>query len=155
MTVHTPVFLRLWDPVGGSTVFAVQDFYHSTITVSGVDYQFLDFSVSGLAITASSDANDVTVSLPALTTAVETAARGTGQLLASITCYTFEADTAPDTPPGGQTTLIQFVGLLTGWALPDFDTQLTLTIGSPLSPIVAQFPPRRYSSAIVGTPCRL
>lgn len=155
MTVHSPVFLRLWDPVGGSTVFAVQDFYHSTITVSSVNYQFLDFSVSGLATMASADANDVTVSLPALTTAVETAARGTGQLLASVTVYHFEADTAPDTPPGGQTTLVQFVGMLSSWALPNFDSELTLTIGSPLSPIVAQFPPRRYSSAIVGTPCRL
>lgn len=155
MTAQVPMFLRLWDPIGGSTVFAVQNYYHSTINSSGNDYQFLDFDVDSVAITGSADANDLTVTLPAITSAVETASRGTGQLMASFTAYWFEADVAPDAPPVGQATLVHFVGLLSGWALPNFDSDLTITIGSPLSPIAAQFPARRYSSAIVGTPCRL
>lgn len=154
-TQQSPLFLRIWEPISGSTAFAVQNYYHSTISSGGVDYQFLDFDVDSLASTGNADANDVTVTMPALTTAVETASRGTGQFMATLTAYWFEADTAPETPPGGQTTLVQFVGLLSSWALPNFDSDLTLTIGSPLSPIVAQFPARRYSSAIIGTPCRL
>lgn len=155
MTIHVPMFLRLWDPVGGSTAFAVQNYYHSTISSGGNDYQFLDFDVDSVAAVGSADANDLMVTLPAITSAVETASRGTGQLMASFTAYWFEADVAPETPPAGQSTLVQFVGLLSRWSLPGFDAELTITIGSPLSPISAQFPARRYSSAIVGTPCRL
>ena len=155
MTTHRPTFLRIYEPVTDSTAFAVQNYYHSTITVSGVGFQFLDFSVEGLQSTYNADQNELTVTLPALTTAVDVAARGTGTLLAEVTVYNFEAATAAEAPPVGQVTLLQFVGLLASWELPNFDTTLAVTIGSALSPVGAEFPPRRYSSAIVGIPCRL
>jgi hypothetical protein len=49
---------------------------------------------------------------------------------------------------------VQFTGMLIAWQLPRL-SELVLTIGSPLSPIDAQFPPGRFSSGLVGTPCRL
>lgn len=154
MTTHRPVFLRVWEPITGSTAYSVQNFYHSTITVDSILYQFLDFDVSNLATTANADTNEITVNMPALTGAVDMAGRGAGQYLATVTVYNFDATTAPEAPPVGQTTLLQFIGILDRWELPSMAT-LTLTIGSPLSPIDAQFPPGRYSSAIVGIPCRL
>jgi hypothetical protein len=155
MTTHRPTFLRIYEDTTSSTAFSVQNYYHSTITVSGVAFQFLDFSVEGLQSTSTADQNQITVTLPALTTAIDVAARGTGSLLAEVTVYSFDSATAPESPPVGQVTLLQFVGLLAGWDLPNFDTTLAITIGSILSPIGAEFPPRRYSSVVVGIPCRL
>jgi hypothetical protein len=154
MTTHRPVFLRVWEPITNSTAYSVQNFYHSTIAAGGIPYQFLDFDITDLAITANADTNEITVTMPALTGAVDMAGRGAGQYLASVTVYTFDATTAPEGPPVGQATLLQFIGILDRWELPSMAT-LTITIGSPLSPIDAQFPLGRYSSAIVGIPCRL
>lgn len=154
MSIHRPIFLRIWDPLSGSTAYSVQDYYHSTIVEGGIAYQFLDFGVEGLGSTASADANELTIQLPNLTGAWQMAGRGSGQFLASITVYSFVAATAPESPPVGQTVFLQFVGMLIRWQLPRI-SELVLTIGSPLSPIDAQFPPGRYSSVLVGIPCRL
>jgi hypothetical protein len=154
MSIHRPVFLRVWEPLSGSTAYSVQDYYHSTITDGGIAYQFVDFGVEGLESTASADANELTIRMPNLTGAREMAGRGSGQFLASLTVYSFEAATAPESPPVGQTVFVQFTGMLIAWQLPRI-SELVLTIGSPLSPIDAQFPPGRYSSALVGIPCRL
>jgi hypothetical protein len=154
MSIHRPVFLRVWEPISSSTAYSVQNFYHSTITDGGIAYQFVDFGVEGLVSTGNADANELTISMPALTGAVEMAGRGSGQFLASITVYSFSAATAPEAPPMGQTVFVQFTGMLIGWQLPRM-AELVLTIGSPLSPIDAQFPAGRFSSGLIGIPCRL
>jgi len=154
MSSQRPIFLRIWEPISGSTVYSVQNYYHSTINSGGNPYQFMDFGVEGLEATGSADANEITIRMPALTSAVDAAGRGSGQYLVSITIYAFDAATAPESPPVGETTLVQFVGMLIGWQLPRM-SELILTVGSPLSPIDAQFPPGRFSSGIIGIPCRL
>lgn len=152
MTIHTPVFLRVYEP--GSTIYSVQNYYHSTVVIDGDRYQFMDFGVDGLQATASADTNEITVTMPALSGAIEMAGSGTGSSLVSVTAYQFAAATAPESPPVGQATLLQFIGQITRWSLEGVST-LAIVVGSSLSPIEAQFPAGRYDSSKVGIPCRL
>lgn len=153
MTVHTPIFVRVYEP-DGSTIYSVQNYYHSTIVIGSDRYQFMDFGVDGLHAAASADANEITLTMPALSGAIEMASSGTGISLVSVTAYQFVAATAPESPPAGQATLLQFIGIMTRWSLEGIST-LTVVVGSSLSPIAAQFPPGRYESSRVGIPCRL
>lgn len=153
MTVHTPIFVRVYEP-DGSTIYSVQNYYHSTIVIDSDRYQFMDFGVDGLQAAASADANEITLTMPALSGAIEMASSGTGISLVSVTAYQFVAATAPESPPAGQGTLLQFIGIMTRWSLEGIST-LTVVVGSSLSPIAAQFPPSRYESSRVGIPCRL
>lgn len=156
MTVHHPQFLRIWDPATDSTQFAVQNFYQqATISEGGDDYQYLDFSVEGLASTGSADQAEVAITMPAITLAVAVAEEAlAGGFLARLRVCRFEADTAPNSPPGGQTTLLELVGEVAGGGS-KFDSTLTLAIGSALEALGAQVPPRKFTSALVGVPCRL
>jgi hypothetical protein len=153
MTTHTPIFLHVYEP-GGSTAYSVQNFYHSTITQDGIAYQFLDFGVDKFTSAVTADANEITLTLPALTGAREMVGTGTGFYLAAITAYQFTAAVAPEAPPAGQAILAQFVGRLISWSIQGVST-LSVVVGSPLSPVAAQFPARRYDSTMVGIPCRL
>lgn len=154
MTVHHPAFLRIYD--GGTTLMALQNYYiNGSITVSGDDYQFLDFSIGEVSSTVTADSSSLQITLPALTTVVLEIenALATG-LLARLLIYRFEADEAPDSPPEGQTTLIDFIGEVVNASSP-FDSRITMELGSALAPIGSQVPPRRFTSALIGVPARL
>lgn len=154
MKYHHPVFFRLYDST--STVFAVQNYYQqATITLSGIPYQFLDFSSSELVATLSADTNSVSVTLPAITAAVLALEGGIAEgWLAQIIVHRFQADTAPDTPPGGQVVMADIIGEVIGGGAPN-DATITLEIGSALAPIGSQVPPRVFTPTLVGVPCRL
>lgn len=154
--IQHAIFLRLWEPTTNATGLALQSFYRQGPIVIGADsYQFLDFTVDGLANTGTADQNELTIVLPGLT-AISTAADDAMAegWLATLTVNQFDLPTRPDTPPPGQVVLLTAIGEVTGGG-EDFPATVTITVGSALESLGAQVPPRRFTSALVGTPCRL
>lgn len=153
-SIHHPVFLRIYD--SNTTYWAVQNYYQGeAITQDGVSYQYLDFSMGDIVVDRSADYNSLTITLPAITTAVLTVEQGIASgYLADLTIYRFTAEAGPTSPPVGQTTLLEFIGEVVGGGS-NFDTTIDLEIGSALAPLGSQVPPRLFTSALVGTPCRL
>jgi hypothetical protein len=154
--IQHAVFLRLWEPTANATGLALQNFYRQgPITIGADSYQFLDFTVDGLANTGTADQNELTLTFPGLT-AISTAADDAMAegWLATITVYQFDQAAKPDTPPAGQVVLLTAIGEVTGGS-EDFPATVTITVGSALESLGAQVPPRRFTSALVGTPCRL
>lgn len=155
MTTHHATFLRFYD-AGGTTQFAIQNYYQqATITVEGAEYQYLPFDPGDLTSTQSADTATVSINLPALTTVVASFEAGlSAGWLVQLRIFRFEAATAPETPPAGQTTLIDLIGEINGGGS-SFDTNVTVEIGSALAPLGSQIPPRLFTSTLVGVPCRL
>jgi hypothetical protein len=154
--IQHAVFLRLWEPTTNDTGLALQSFYRQgPVTIGADSYQFLDFIVNGLANTGNADQTDLTITLPGLT-AISTAADDAMAegWLATVTIYRFDLPTRPDTPPPGQVVLLEAIGEVTGGG-EDFPATVTITVGSALESLGAQVPPRRFTTALVGTPCRL
>ncbi len=155
--IHHATFLKLWETTTGAAQFTVQNFYQNgTITVSGDQYQFLDFQIGEMVATSgSADQSELTITLPGLTAASTALTQGLSEgWLATVTVYRFVAATPPMAPPAGQTIILQPVGEVIGGS-EEFPSGVTLLIGSALESLGAQVPPRRFTSSLVGTPCRL
>jgi len=154
--IQHAVFLRLWEPTTNATGITLQSFYRQApVTIGADSYQFLDFTVDGLANTGSADQNELTLTFPGLTAISSAADDAMAEgWLATITVYQFDLPTRPDTPPPGQVVLLTAIGEVTGGS-EDFPATVTITVGSALESLGAQVPPRRFTSALVGTPCRL
>lgn len=154
MTVHHPAFLRLYDNNG--TTLALQNYYmNGNVAINGDIYQFLDFSIGDVTSSISADTSNMQITLPALTTVVLQIELALAQgLLGRLVVYRFEADAAPNSPPAGQTVLIDVIGEAAN-ANSRFDSSITLELGSALAPIGSQVPPRRFTSELVGVPARL
>lgn len=152
-SLHHPAFLRIYS--GGTTYWAVQNYYQGApITNAGVVHQYLDFSLGDIVADRSADFSSLTVTLPAITTAVETVEQGIANgYLGELTIYRFTAETGPTSPPLGQAVLWSFIGEVVGGGS-NFDSTVTMELGSALAPLGSQVPPRRYTSELVGTPCR-
>lgn len=149
-------FLRIWDPATGAAQFTVQNGYQAgPIVIAGDSYQFLDFTVGDLASGGNADQAELAITLPGLTacsTVLDDALRE--GWLATLTIYQFDTITPPTAPPPGQVILVQLTGEVIGGS-ERFPAVVEITIGSALESLGAQVPPRRFTSALVGTPCRL
>ena len=152
-SLHHPAFLRIYS--GSTTYWAVQNYYQGVpITNAGVPHQYLDFRLGDITADRSADFSSLTVTLPAITSAVEVIEQGIANgHLAQLTIYRFTAETGPTSPPAGQTVLWSFIGEVVGGGS-DFDSTVTMELGSALAPLGSQVPPRRFTSDLVGTPCR-
>jgi hypothetical protein len=152
-SLHHPAFLRIY--IGTTTFWAVQNYYQgTTITSDGVDYQYLDFSTGDIVADRSADSGSLQVTLPAITTAVLMVEQGIANgYLGELTIYRFTAETGPAAPPLGQTVLLTFIGEVIGGGS-NFDSTVTLELGSALAPLGSQVPSRRFTSELVGIPCR-
>lgn len=117
-------------------------------------YKFLEFRCAGIVATQQGDQGELTVTLPATPDVVDAVndATGTGRLVA-VRFYEFDAALGDDAPNGSEELIAQFVGEVIGG---DADAySYTLRLGSSLASIGAQVPPRRFTSELIGTPCRL
>jgi len=147
-------YLRIFD--GGATYLRAQNFWvNSSVTRAGNVWSWLPFDFDGYVEGSSGDEGGVSITLPAtalvmeeLTTALREAR------LVEVSTYEFDVlDDGADVGPVGGDLIASFVGELVG-AGGGFES-ITLELGSSLSPIGAQVPPRTFSTRLVGVPCRL
>lgn len=146
-------FLRLYS---GSTTYARwQNYYtNSAVIYSGGTWSWVPFDADGYTEGQTGDEGGVAITLPAtadVVAQVEQALRGAW--LAELSVYEFDTLEGNDAPQTGQTLIASYLGEVVG-AGGSFAT-VTLELGSSLSPIGAQVPPRTFTTRLVGVPCKL
>jgi hypothetical protein len=132
-----------------------QNYYlNTTVTVAGNQWSFLAFDVDGFTSGQTGDEGGISVTLPAtafVISAVEDAMRNAR--LCALAMYEFDTLDGNDAPQVGQQLIASFVGEVVGAGGP-FET-INLELGSSLSPVGAQVPPRKFTSRLIGVPVKL
>ena len=146
-------YLRIYD--SGGTYSRWQSYYiGSSVTWSGVTWSYHPFDAKGLLSGQTGGASSLDVSIPATSTAVAAIEAALVNVrLVEITMYDFDTTNGNDSPQTAQTLIASFTGEVV--AASGSLTQLTLKLGSILAPVGAQVPPRKYTSVLIGAPCRL
>jgi len=146
-------YLRIFDT--GGTYQRWQNYYvNSTVTFDSATWAFLGFDVDGFTAGQTGDEGGISVTLPAtafIIATVEDALRNAR--LVELTMYEFDTLLGNDVPQAAQVEIASYVGEVVGAGGP-FES-ITLELGSSLSPVGAQVPPRKYTSRLIGVPVKL
>lgn len=147
-------YLRIYD-TAGVTYQRWQSYYaNTTVSWSSASWGYVPFIADGFTAGIGGDETSVTITAPATSVVIAAfeAAISSGRL-ADLTIYQFDSTLGNNTPQVGQTLVGSFTGQVVGGS--SGLTTITLQLGSALSPIGAQIPPRKFTTAIMGTGCRL
>ena len=146
-------YLRIFS---GSTTYQRWQSYYVNISVSydGAVWAYQPFDADGITAGEVQSESSISVRLPATTNAIEVVLQALDEArLAELQIYEFDTLLGNSTPQTGQTLIASYLGEVVGVA--GSFTQLSMELGSSLSPIGAQVPPRTFSSQLVGAPCKL
>ena len=146
-------YLRIFD--NGGTYQRWQNYYiNSTVTYDTASWAFLGFDVDGFTAGQTGDEGGVSVTLPAtafIIDTVEDALRNAR--LCELQMFEFDTLDGNDAPQAGQELIASYVGEVVGAGGP-FES-ISLELGSSLSPVGAQVPPRKFTSRLIGVPVKL
>lgn len=142
-------YLRIYD-AGGTTYQRWQSYYANTsVTWSSATWNYVPFIADG--ITAGSSGTEESVSVTAAATGLVLdaflAAIRDGRLV-DLNIYQFDSVAGNNTPQAGQELVASYTGQVVGGN--GGLTSLTIQLGSALSPVGAQVPPRKLTLAIMG-----
>lgn len=146
-------YVRIYAP-GGATFQRWQHRYPDAVTFAGELWTPVPFTVSGMSEGTSGQNSDMTISVPAtgaVVAAVEAAI--TNAYLVEVSLYQFDTFDEAGSPPAGQQLVAAYTGQVVGGG--GSLTRLEMKIGTPLSSIGSQVPPRSLTTAIMGTGVRL
>jgi hypothetical protein len=146
-------YLRIFDT--GGTLQRWQNYYiNSTVTYDGAPWSFLGFDVDGFTAGQTGDEGGVSVTLPATAFVIDTVEDALRNArLVELSMYEFDTLDGNDAPQAGQELIASYVGEVVGAGGP-FES-ISLELGSSLSPVGAQVPPRKYTSRLIGVPVKL
>jgi hypothetical protein len=114
-------------------------------------YQQLDWAglISGQAV-----GDQATITLPAVPSVLQLTERAlAGAWVAQLRVIQWDEELSSTPPASGYVLAASCVGQVIGAT--GSLTQVTWRLGSALSPLGAQFPPRTAITALIGVPCRL
>lgn len=140
---------------GGTVVQRWQSYYgNTTVTFNGQAWAYVPFSAEGFTEGISGDESNISISAPAITLVVEAfnAAILNGHIV-ELSIYQFDPELGNATPQAGQVLMGTFVGQASGGG--GSLTELTLQLGSAISPVGAQIPPRKFTTSIMGKGAKL
>lgn len=147
-------YLRVYD-VAGVTYQRWQSYYANTTAAwNNTSWAYVPFIADGFTAGISGDESNVTISAPAIglvISAFENAIRN-GHL-AELLIYEFDTLLGNNTPQSNQILVGSYTGQVVGGTAGL--TSITLQLGSALSPVGAQIPPRAFTTAIMGKGCKL
>jgi len=142
-------YLRIYDS-GGTTYQRWQSYYANTsVTWASAKWLYVPFIADGITAGVSGDESNVTITAAATSMVIDAfeAAILEGRLV-DLSIYQFDSNSGNDSPQAGQQLVAGYTGQVTGGAATL--TTLTLQLGSALSPVGAQVPPRKFTTAIMG-----
>lgn len=142
-------YLRIYD-TGGTTYNRWQSYYANTsVTWAGAKWLYVPFIADGITAGISGDESNVTVTSAATSMVLEAfeAAMREGRLV-DLSIYAFDSLVSNDVPQAEQDLVAAYTGQVVGGR--STLTSLTLQLGSALSPVGAQVPPRKFTTAIMG-----
>lgn len=147
-------FLRLYD-AAGVTYQRWQSYYaNTTVTWSNNKWDYVPFIANGFTAGIAGDETNVTISAPATSVVIKAfeSAIKNGYLV-TLSIYQFDTLLGNNAPQAGQEAIGHIVGQVIGGT--GGLTSMTIQLGSALSPVGAQVPHRRFTTAIMGKGCRL
>lgn len=142
-------YLRVYD-IGGTTYRRWQSYYANTsVTWQNVKWLYVPFMADGVTAGISGDESNVTVTAAATSMVLDTFETAIREAwLVELSIYQFDAAVDNDNPQATQELIAQYTGQVVGGR--GSLTSLTLQLGSALSPIGVQVPPRKFTTAIMG-----
>jgi hypothetical protein len=146
-------YLRIFDDSG--TYHRWQSYYYgATVTYGGASWSFQQFDVDGFVDGQTGDEGGISVTLPATALVMDVVADALRNArLVELTTYEFDTLEGNDAPQADQDLIASYVGEVVAAGGP-FES-VSLELGSSLSPVGAQVPPRKFTSRLIGVPCKL
>ena len=146
-------YLRLFS--GTATYDRWQNYYvNAAVTWSGQQWAWMSFDADGFTEAGTGDEGGLSITLPAtpqVIAEVQSALRD--GWLAELSVYEFDTLNGNTIPQASQVLIAFAVGEVVG-ASGTFTT-IDIELGSSLSPVGAQVPPRTFTTRLVGAPCKL
>jgi len=146
-------FLRIFS--GDTTYQRWQSYYVNTsVTWEGASWAYQDFDADGITAGEVQSESSISIRLPATANVIEAARKALDEArLAELRLYEFNTLLGNDSPQAGQRLIASYLGEVVG--AQGSLTSLQLDLGSSLSPVGAQVPPRKFTSNLIGSPCKL
>ncbi len=144
--------LRLYS--GGTTYIRWQNYFVNTsLSFLSETWDFFPFEFGGITESAAPGGNELTINLPATSTVVSEFSKAQANLwLCEVTLYEFSAYSSQNAAPTTYTVVASHLGQVLN--LGGSFAQLDIGLGTVLSPVGSQVPPRTYSTSLIGAPLR-
>jgi len=146
-------YVRIYS--GATDQYRWQNYYvNSTVTWNSKTWDYFPFEFGGVTESAAIGQTSATLQLPATTlavTAIESALFN--QYVCEVRVYEFDNRLSNRVPQSGQILIADFSGQVLN--VSGSLISLEVELGSALSPVGAQIPPRTYNSRLVGNPIRI
>lgn len=146
-------YLRIFS--GATTYQRWQSYYVNTsVSYGSAVWAYQPFDADGITAGEVQSEASISVRLPATTNAIEVALQALNEArLAELQLFEFDTILGNSTPQSGQTLIASYVGEVVG--VSGSFTAIEMELGSSLSPVGAQVPPRTFSTQLIGAPCKL
>ena len=146
-------YLRIFS--GGTTYQRWQSYYVNTsVTWESATWSYQAFDADGITAGEVQSESSISIRLPATTNVIEVVLQALNEArLAELQFYEFDTILGNSTPQAGQTLIASYLGEVVG--VSGGFAEIQMGLGSSLSPIGAQVPPRKFSSLLIGAPCKL
>lgn len=146
-------FLTIYS--GITTYVRWQSYYvNQAVTLGGYSYEYLPFSASGIVESGASGGKSVSIEVPATNSVVEAfnLALSYGRLC-DLKIYEFDSRLDQTAPQSGQNLIASYTAEVIN--VSGTFTRLSIDLGSSLSPVGAQVPPRKFTTYLIGAPLRI
>ena len=146
-------FLRIFS--GSTTYQRWQSYYvNSSVTWESAAWSYQPFDADGITAGEVQSESSISVTLPATTNVMEVVLQALNEArLAELRLYEFDTILGNSTPQAGQTLIASYLGEVVG--VSGSFTSIQMQLGSSISPVGAQVPPRKFTTKLIGAPCQL
>lgn len=146
-------YLRIFS--GAITYQRWQSYYVSTsVSYGGAVWSYQQFDIDGITSGEVQSESSISVTLPATTNVMQVVLQALNEArLAELQIYEFDTILGNSTPQAGQALIASYVGEVV--EVSGGFTSIQMQLGSSLSPVGAQVPPRTFSTRLIGSPCKL
>ena len=146
-------YLRIFDT--SITYERWQGYYvNQTVTLDSASWKYMPFSASGIVESGASGGKSVSITVPATNSVVEAfnLALSYGRFC-ELKIYEFDSRLNQTAPQASQNLIASYTAEVVN--VSGTFTRLDIELGSSLSPVGAQVPPRKFTSYLIGAPLRI
>ena len=146
-------YLRIFS---GSTTYQRWHSYYVNTSVSweSATWAYQPFDADGITAGEVQSESSISIQLPATTNVVEVVLQALNEArLAELRLYEFDTLLGNSVPQAAQMLIASYLGEVVG--VKGSFTSIEMQLGSSISPVGAQVPPRTFSTRLVGAPCKL
>ena len=146
-------FLRIFS--GSTTYQRWQSYYVNTsVTWESAAWSYQPFDADGITAGEVQSESSISITLPATTNVMEVVLQALNEArLAELRLYEFDTILGNSTPQAEQTLIASYLGEVVG--VSGSFTSIQMQLGSSISPVGAQVPPRKFTTKLIGAPCQL